>query len=48
MAPSPSHRLLTLLGISLIVPAAALVRGADWPDWRGPARTGMSPETGLP
>ena len=47
MAPSPSHRLLTLLGISLIVPAAALVRGADWPDWRGPARTGTSPETGL-
>ena len=47
MAASPSHRLLTLLGISLIVPAAALVRGADWPDWRGPARTGTSPETGL-
>ena len=47
MAPSPSHRLLTLLGISLIVPAAVLVRGADWPDWRGPARTGTSPETGL-
>jgi outer membrane protein assembly factor BamB len=47
MATSPSHRLLTLLGISLIVPAAALVRGADWPDWRGPARAGTSAETGL-
>jgi outer membrane protein assembly factor BamB len=47
MAASPSHRLLTLLGISLIVPAAALVRGADWPDWRGPARAGTSAETGL-
>ena len=23
------------------------MRGADWPDWRGPARTGTSPETGL-
>jgi outer membrane protein assembly factor BamB len=47
MAVSPSRRLLTLLGISLIVPAAALVRGADWPDWRGPARNGTSPEVGL-
>ena len=47
MAASPSHRLLPLLGVSLIVPAAALLRGADWPDWRGPARTGVSTETGL-
>jgi outer membrane protein assembly factor BamB len=32
----------------MLVPAAALLRGADWPDWRGPARTGVSSETGLP
>ena len=41
-------RLPVLVAIGLLVPAAALVRGADWPDWRGPARTGASAETGLP
>ena len=34
--------------VALLVPAAAVMRGADWPDWRGPARTGVSTETGLP
>jgi outer membrane protein assembly factor BamB len=33
--------------MALVVPAAALVRGADWPDWRGPARNGTSPDSGL-
>jgi outer membrane protein assembly factor BamB len=33
---------------ALLVPAAAVLNGADWPDWRGPARTGSSTETGLP
>ena len=37
-----------MLAIGLVAPAAALLHGADWPDWRGPARTGTSPETGLP
>src|SRR5262245_32348922 len=37
-----------LLAIGLVAPAAALLHGADWPDWRGPARTGASAETGLP
>src|SRR6185295_14998057 len=37
---------VTVMG--LLVPTAALLRGADWPDWRGPARTGASSETGLP
>jgi len=32
----------------MLVPAAALLRGADWPDWRGPARTGVAVDTGLP
>jgi outer membrane protein assembly factor BamB len=41
-------RLPVLMAIGMLVPAAALVRGADWPDWRGPARTGASAETGLP
>jgi outer membrane protein assembly factor BamB len=47
MAASPSRRLFTLVAVSLVVPAAALVRGADWPDWRGPARSGASAETAL-
>ena len=25
-----------------------MLRGADWPEWRGPTRTGVSAETGLP
>jgi outer membrane protein assembly factor BamB len=33
---------------ALTLPAATILRGADWPDWRGPARTGVSTETGLP
>ncbi len=41
-------RLPVLVAIGLFIPAAALLRGADWPDWRGPARTGVSTETGLP
>ncbi|HEX6973892.1 MAG TPA: PQQ-binding-like beta-propeller repeat protein, partial [Vicinamibacterales bacterium] len=42
-------RLLPLwLIVALLVPAAADMRGSDWPDWRGPARTGVSTATGLP
>src|SRR4051812_20727300 len=36
------------LVVALVLPSAAIIRGADWPDWRGPARAGVSPETGLP
>lgn len=32
------------LGLTL---ASTLVRGADWPQWRGPTRNGVWPETGL-
>jgi outer membrane protein assembly factor BamB len=39
---------LTFVMLALIVPAAVSLRGADWPEWRGPARTGVSTETGLP
>jgi len=38
----------TFVMLALIVPAAVSLRGADWPEWRGPARTGVSTETGLP
>jgi outer membrane protein assembly factor BamB len=41
-------RLSVLVAIGMLIPAAALVGGSDWPDWRGPARSGVSPETGLP
>jgi outer membrane protein assembly factor BamB len=34
--------------MALVLPATAVIRGSDWPDWRGPARTGVSPDTGLP
>jgi outer membrane protein assembly factor BamB len=36
------------LAAALLVPAAAVLNAGDWPDWRGPARTGASTETGLP
>src|SRR5215210_7010378 len=46
---SPSSRALApWLLAAVLLPAAAILRGADWPEWRGPARTGASTETGLP
>jgi outer membrane protein assembly factor BamB len=41
-------RLPVVVALAVLVPAGALVSGADWPDWRGPMRTGVSPETTLP
>jgi len=41
-------RIHVLLSLALLVPAAVVLRGADWPEWRGPARTGTSTETNLP
>jgi outer membrane protein assembly factor BamB len=38
-----SGALLTLVIVSGLAPA----RAADWPQWRGPERTGISQETGL-
>jgi hypothetical protein len=43
-----SRHLPVWIAIALILPATAVIRGSDWPDWRGPSRTGVSPETGLP
>jgi len=41
---------LLVLALALCAPAAGAQKGTngDWPDWRGPARDGLSPETGLP
>ncbi len=36
--------LLVAVGIGTLTPSA---RAADWPQWRGPHRDGISPETGL-
>ena len=36
------------IAIALAIPAAQAGHAPDWPDWRGPARNGMSTETGLP
>src|SRR5215510_1976260 len=41
-------RVPVLLALALLLPAAVALRGSDWPEWRGPARTGASAETGLP
>ena len=41
-------RVRLVLSLALVLAAAVAVRGADWPEWRGPARTGASTETNLP
>jgi outer membrane protein assembly factor BamB len=41
-------RLPVLVALGMLVPAAAMLRGADWPDWRGPSRSGVATDTGLP
>jgi hypothetical protein len=43
---SPRYQPFWLAAV-LAVAATALLQGADWPEWRGPARTGISAETGL-
>jgi outer membrane protein assembly factor BamB len=48
MSPIFSPRLSAWIAVALLVPAAALLSASDWPEWRGPARTGVSAETGLP
>jgi len=48
MKPPALPRLPLLLTLLLTLPAAALIQGANWPEWRGPGRTGTSAETNLP
>jgi outer membrane protein assembly factor BamB len=43
-----SRRLSGWVVAALLLPAAALLGANDWPEWRGPGRTGVSTETGLP
>jgi outer membrane protein assembly factor BamB len=41
-------RLFLALAFALVTPAAALLGGEDWPEWRGPTRNGVSTEKNLP
>ncbi len=43
-----ARSLIFLLAISLLLPSQRTPSGSDWPDWRGPARDGVSLEKGLP
>ena len=36
-----------VLSAAAVLVGAITLRGADWPQWRGPDRTGISKETGL-
>jgi len=47
MKTHSSRRWLSALTVAAIVGSAA-VGADDWPEWRGPDRTGVSRETGLP
>ena len=47
MALRLSRGVRVWMAAALLTPAAMLT-AADWPEWRGPARTGASAETGLP
>ena len=48
MTSHDSRRLPVWLVLMLAFPVVAILHGSDWPDWRGPARTGVSEETNLP
>jgi outer membrane protein assembly factor BamB len=43
---SPNNRWALFIGVALCVAGSAAL-AADWPQWRGPDRTGVSKETGL-
>src|SRR5687768_15327208 len=46
---SPNRFAIPALGLALALAASVLAQGGstDWPQWRGPDRTGLSKETGL-
>ena len=46
MRPRAFHAVL-LAGLALAVGPIPPVLGEDWPQFRGPSRTGSSPETGI-
>lgn len=46
--PSRLSRGVRVWAAAALLAPAVVLSGADWPEWRGPARTGASTETGLP
>src|SRR5436190_960235 len=44
---SRSRFFLLLVSFASILRCSGLLAAADWPQWRGPHRDGISPETGL-
>ena len=48
MTSNAFRALRVWVATALLVPAATVLSGSDWPEWRGPARTGASTERGLP
>jgi outer membrane protein assembly factor BamB len=48
MQHRPFSAVRVWIAAALIAPATVVLSGSDWPEWRGPARTGVSTEKGLP
>ena len=48
MKYSMNRRLGVWATVAALASATAVLNGADWPEWRGPARTGVSAEKNLP
>src|SRR6185369_722532 len=48
MSRMPSKALAFAFFVALFVFGSDPLFGGDWPDWRGPDRTGISTEKGLP
>ena len=42
------HAFRFWLAVALLAPTVVVLNGNDWPEWRGPARTGVSAEKNLP
>ena len=48
MRPRFLHGVGAWAAAAALVSASAVLTASDWPEWRGPARTGVSTEKGLP
>ena len=48
MKPRFLHGVGAWAAAATLVSASAVLTASDWPEWRGPARTGVSTEKGLP
>ena len=48
MKHSLSHGVRLWAAAAALLSATSILQGSDWPEWRGPARTGVSAEKNLP